>query len=184
VGFTLLNRYSSVLSINDSHKAFFYVDTTVLHPTPSWAHPLGPASPIGATTSPTPASAHVKISQPPLHHAVSGEPENPDKRPLPTGWIEQYDSRYVVSSFNVSLFTRVPSSHKAFFYVNTAAPNPAPTWTHPLGPPSLTGPQATPGPTSSAPFKSTSSHSATPGQPENPDKRPMPAGWISQYETR
>jgi hypothetical protein len=170
VGFLLLNRYGSVLSIHDSHRAS-HVDTTVLHPTPSWTHPLGPASPIDSTIS---ASAQVKVSPPPLRHAVSGEPENPDQRPDPTGWIKQidFDLRYVVSSFNISLLTRGPSSLKASFYDNIAAPNSAATWTHPLGPPR---PQVTSGPISSASFKSTSPppYSATPGQPENPDKTYM-----------
>ena len=179
----MLNTYTSLLSIRDSHKAFFYVDTTVPHPTPSWTHPLGPAptsTHIGSTTSPTSASAHVKVPSPPI--AVPGEPENPDKRPLPTGWIEQYDSRYLASSFNFPLLTCGPSSHKAFFYVNTAAPNPSPTWTHP-GPPSHT---AAPGTTSTSPYNTISSptQSATPGQPENPDKRPLPTGWTQQYEPR
>ncbi|KAF7433588.1 hypothetical protein PC9H_005549 [Pleurotus ostreatus] len=40
--------------------------------------------------------------------------ENPDKRPLPQGWITQYDSRY---------------------YVNTSASPPVTVWEHPLGAP-------------------------------------------------
>lgn len=42
---------------------------------------------------------------------------NPDGRPLPAGWISQYDSNY-----------------KAWFYVNTHANPPMTTWVHPSGP--------------------------------------------------
>lgn len=80
------------------------------------------------------------------------------------------------------------SSHKAFFYVNTAAPNPAPTWTHPLGPPSTTqmAPHATSGSTSPVTYSALSPppQVTNPGQPENPDKRPLPTGWIQQYDSR
>ncbi|KAG9020414.1 hypothetical protein FS842_007342, partial [Serendipita sp. 407] len=41
-------------------------------------------------------------------------PENPDKRPLPTGWIMQFDK-----------------THDAWFYVNTVAHPPTTTWEHP-----------------------------------------------------
>ncbi|KAF4600523.1 hypothetical protein EYR38_005152 [Pleurotus pulmonarius] len=44
--------------------------------------------------------------------------ENPDKRPLPPGWITQYDSRY-----------------SAWYYVNTSASPPVTVWEHPLGAP-------------------------------------------------
>ncbi|EMD41152.1 hypothetical protein CERSUDRAFT_121695 [Gelatoporia subvermispora B] len=46
------------------------------------------------------------------------EPQNPDRRELPPGWISQYDSNY-----------------KAWFYVNTRDDPPRPSWVHPLGPP-------------------------------------------------
>ncbi|KAF9076665.1 hypothetical protein BDP27DRAFT_1313706 [Rhodocollybia butyracea] len=49
--------------------------------------------------------------------------ENPDRRPLPGGWITQYDSNY-----------------RAWFYVNTVANPPVTTWTHPLGPPPTSPP--------------------------------------------
>jgi len=42
---------------------------------------------------------------------------NPDRRPLPAGWITQFDPNY-----------------KAWFYVNTEAKPPITTWTHPFGP--------------------------------------------------
>ncbi|KAF8156150.1 hypothetical protein BJ912DRAFT_1151972 [Pholiota molesta] len=43
---------------------------------------------------------------------------NPDTRPLPEGWIAQYDQNY-----------------KTWFYVNTRATPPVTSWTHPMGPP-------------------------------------------------
>jgi len=43
---------------------------------------------------------------------------NPDSRPLPEGWIAQYDHNY-----------------KAWFYVNTFADPPVSRWEHPAGPP-------------------------------------------------
>ncbi|KAI9063494.1 hypothetical protein FKP32DRAFT_722968 [Trametes sanguinea] len=43
------------------------------------------------------------MSQPPPYGSPGGPPPNPDRRPLPPGWIEQWDSNY-----------------KAWFYVNTA----------------------------------------------------------------
>ena len=174
--------------MHDSHKAFFYVDTTVLHPTPSWTHPLGPVS-VSPTTSLTPAPARAQVvSPPPSQPAVPGEPENPDKRPLPTGWIGQYDATCVFSALNISFTNRWTSSHKAFFYVNTAAPNPSPTWTHPLGPPPTTpiAPHATSGSTSPVTYSALSPppQVTNPGQSENPDKRPLPTGWIQQYDSR
>jgi len=56
------------------------------------------------------------MSQPPPYGYTN--PSNPDKRPLPPGWIEQYESNY-----------------KAWFYVNTQEQPPRPSWVHPLGPP-------------------------------------------------
>ncbi|KAJ3721140.1 hypothetical protein EV361DRAFT_883937 [Lentinula raphanica] len=61
--------------------------------------------------------------------------ENPDRRPLPPGWVTQYDSNY-----------------RTWFYVNTGVNPPVTTWTHPLGapptspPPSSYGPPAGPPP--------------------------------------
>ncbi|PFH50570.1 hypothetical protein AMATHDRAFT_60851 [Amanita thiersii Skay4041] len=48
--------------------------------------------------------------------------KNPDTRPLPPGWITQFDTNY-----------------KAWFYVNTVAQPPVTTWVHPLGPPPAPG---------------------------------------------
>ncbi|GAW03791.1 Got1 domain protein [Lentinula edodes] len=44
--------------------------------------------------------------------------ENPDRRPLPRGWLTRYDNNY-----------------RAWFYVNTDVDPPVTTWTHPLGAP-------------------------------------------------
>ncbi|KAF9032647.1 hypothetical protein BDZ89DRAFT_573029 [Hymenopellis radicata] len=65
------------------------------------------------------------MSQPPAY----GEqpPVNPDSRPLPPGWVTQYDANY-----------------KTWFYVNTHANPPTPSWTHPLGPPPPPPSQFTP----------------------------------------
>lgn len=49
---------------------------------------------------------------------------NPDRRPLPAGWITQYDPNY-----------------KAWFYVNTEANPPVTTWNHPSGPVSTPSPE-------------------------------------------
>ena len=70
-----------------SHKAWFYVDTMAPNPAPSWTHPLGPPP-----TSPTPTST--STSAPIATPAPTG-PQNPDTRPLPPGWVSEYDSAYV-----------------------------------------------------------------------------------------
>jgi len=103
--FHLLSYPCPILSVHDSHKAFFYVNTAAPNPAPTWEHPLGPApaSPwphTGSATSPSPAKI---ASPPPTQPTAPGDPENPDKRPLPTGWIQQYEPTYAVSSFNISL---------------------------------------------------------------------------------
>ncbi|KZV79191.1 hypothetical protein EXIGLDRAFT_782684, partial [Exidia glandulosa HHB12029] len=51
---------------------------------------------------------------PPSYDA--GRPKNPDSRPLPPGWIEQYDANY-----------------KSWFYVDTRQNPPVSSWTHPAG---------------------------------------------------
>ncbi|KAF7301170.1 WW domain-containing protein [Mycena indigotica] len=59
----------------------------------------------------------ISMSQPPPYGG--GPPRtNPDARPLPSGWITQFDPNY-----------------NAWFYVNTLASPPITTWTHPLGAP-------------------------------------------------
>jgi len=62
---------------------------------------------------------------------MSALPHNPDTRPLPAGWITQYDSNY-----------------KAWFYVNTNAQPPVTTWEHPGPPPQAPPP---PGPSTYSP---------------------------------
>ncbi|KAK2462281.1 hypothetical protein APHAL10511_005587 [Amanita phalloides] len=54
---------------------------------------------------------------------MSAPPQNPDTRPLPPGWVSQYDSNY-----------------RAWFYVNAVAQPPVTTWVHPLGPASQSPP--------------------------------------------
>lgn len=132
-----------------THKAFYYVDTSSPNPAPSWEHPLGP-DPGPSASAPAPAAP----STSPV--PVFAEPTNPDTRALPAGWISQWDE-----------------SHKAFFYVNTGAPNPAPTWEHPLGPVPVAAPY------SPAPVAPTPPPVAA--GPTNPDTRPLPDGWVSFY---
>lgn len=64
-----------------SHSFRYYVDTKVNPPAPTWVHPLGP--PTGQAAAPPKASSPLPTNL--------GEPENPDKRPLPKGWRQQYD---------------------------------------------------------------------------------------------
>ncbi|KAF8239482.1 hypothetical protein L208DRAFT_1385923 [Tricholoma matsutake] len=64
--------------------------------------------------------------QPPPYGSVI--PINPDTRPLPEGWIQQYDQNY-----------------NTWFYVQTNAKPPITRWTHPLGPvPQYTPPSNNP----------------------------------------
>ena len=165
-----------IVDQDDSHcRSFrFYVDTKANPPAPSWVHPLGPP------TKPVSAAAPPKASSPPTVNP--GEPENPDKRPLPKGWMQQYDTRWVSFSTRYRSVLSIHDSHKAFFYVDTTVLHPTPSWTHPLGPAS---PTTSLSPASRAHAVSPlSSQSAVPGEPENPDKRPLPTGWIGQYDAR
>ncbi|KAI0366203.1 hypothetical protein BV20DRAFT_1124411 [Pilatotrama ljubarskyi] len=88
------------------------------------------------------------MSQPPPY-SPNGPPPNPDRRPLPPGWIEQWDSNY-----------------KAWFYVNTAENPPRSSWVHPLGPapptPQPSGFAPPPGP----PPPDNRSYSPYPPQPQ------------------
>ncbi|EPQ59712.1 hypothetical protein GLOTRDRAFT_114321 [Gloeophyllum trabeum ATCC 11539] len=72
------------------------------------------------------------MSQPPPYNAPP--PENPDRRPLPPGWIQQYDHKY-----------------KAWFYVNTQESPPRSSWVHPLGPPGSPAPPSNFAPPPGAP---------------------------------
>ncbi|KAF8576228.1 hypothetical protein K439DRAFT_680958 [Ramaria rubella] len=56
--------------------------------------------------------------QPPPPYNGGVSTSNPDTRPLPAGWVTQYDKDY-----------------KAWFYVNTRDIPPRSVWVHPLGPP-------------------------------------------------
>src|SRR5258707_6283389 len=80
---------------SDSHyrSSRSYVDPNANHPTPTWAHPLGPPPTSPAHSQSTTSHAATNPSRP--HHANPGDPENPDKRSLPTGWFQQYEPRRV-----------------------------------------------------------------------------------------
>ncbi|KAG8792322.1 hypothetical protein FRC16_011460 [Serendipita sp. 398] len=52
------------------------------------------------------------------------QPRNPDTRPLPDGWVTQYDPNY-----------------QAWFYINTREQPPRASWVHPLGAPVSPQPQ-------------------------------------------
>ncbi|KAG2125923.1 hypothetical protein BD769DRAFT_1464061 [Suillus cothurnatus] len=60
---------------------------------------------------------------------MSSPPPNPDSRPLPRGWIAQYNWDY-----------------RAWFYVNEMEQPPRSSWEHPLGPPQYTAPPGPPPP--------------------------------------
>lgn len=167
----------AIIDKGDSHcHSFrFYVDTKANPPVPSWVHPLGPP------TNPVSAAAPPKASSPVT--ANPGEPENPDKRPLPKGWMQQYDTTWVSFSSRYSSVLTIHDSHKAFFYVDTTALHPTPSWTHPLGPAPPTT-SLSPAPARVQVVSPPPSQSAVPGEPENPDKRPLPTGWIAQYDAR
>ncbi|KAG1753273.1 hypothetical protein EDB19DRAFT_1668361 [Suillus lakei] len=60
---------------------------------------------------------------------MSSPPPNPDLRPLPRGWLAQYNWEY-----------------KAWFYVNEMEQPPRSSWEHPLGPPQYTPPPGPPPP--------------------------------------
>lgn len=88
--------------------------------------------------------------------------ENPDRRPLPGGWITQYDSKCVHRQSFIELnqllikllciiaiepgkliysfVAEIRLKFVARFYVNTVANPPVTTWTHPLGPPPTSPP--------------------------------------------
>ena len=139
--------------------------------------------------------------------SAPNQPKNPDTRPLPAGWITEYDERHVQVPYypirSLSLFDRTPSTdsvskqlqnlvriaedpivdkgdfhcHLFRFYVDTNANPPTPSWVHPLG--------TTTKPVSSqvaAPTNTPSILTVNSGDPENPDKRPLPRGWTQQYD--
>ncbi|PCH41545.1 hypothetical protein WOLCODRAFT_143636 [Wolfiporia cocos MD-104 SS10] len=110
-------------------------------------------------------------------------PHNPDTRPLPPGWVAQYDNNY-----------------NAWFYVNTNEEPPRSSWVHPLGPP----PPSSPRPSSYAPPQgppppdrgrgySPAPYSGGPpppdrdpyrpgyGQPGRPPTPPRPAAYEDRY---
>ena len=141
---------------------------------------------------------------------------NPDQRPLPTGWITQYDDKCVCVpsdadraraplTRHLASLTPVTKLGRAFilrlipttdyrylsrFYIDTKANPPTPSWTHPLGPPPANTSQSE----SLTPHKQTSyssvssgaagTYSSAPKESKNPDTRPLPTGWITEYDER
>ncbi|KAI0079765.1 hypothetical protein K474DRAFT_1683130 [Panus rudis PR-1116 ss-1] len=96
------------------------------------------------------------MSQPPPYDA-NLPPANPDKRPLPPGWIEQYDKK---------------------FYVNTRENPPRSSWVHPLGPPPPAPPPQSYGPPPGPPPPNTSyAQGSTYGPPSAPQGSYGQAGW-------
>jgi hypothetical protein len=95
------------------------------------------------------------------HSPMSQPPQNPDTRPLPEGWIQQYDNKfvcdyYVNSSTDIhyrsvtklgmlcmQIRTSTPGSCCTRYYVNTQERPPRSIWVHPLGPPPPPGPPPT-----------------------------------------
>ncbi|PVF94012.1 hypothetical protein CPB86DRAFT_789464, partial [Serendipita vermifera] len=190
-----------ITQYNQEHKTFFYVNTKAPDPgsTVTWTHPADSQPP--PTTAQSPATADVvhaphtgdhvhaqtpASTNPPVGAGApptpGGTKQNPDSRPLPPGWITDYDESY-----------------KAWYYVNTHDANPAATWTHPaethpgaaapghgaatspIAPTSTTSPT---GPTTSDHNPAATVPGSTPADPtkENPDKRPLPPGWVTKYD--
>ncbi|KAH9942984.1 uncharacterized protein BXZ73DRAFT_74055 [Epithele typhae] len=93
------------------------------------------------------------MSQPPAYSPPGNNPPNPDRRPLPGGWVERYDENY-----------------HAWFYVNTYENPPRSSWEHPLGPappqqPSGYGPPPGPPPPSRSPYPPQGGYNQSYGQP-------------------
>ena len=157
----------------------------------TWKHPADEHHPPTDLKSPATAKtqAHADPVIPSAGASASGPPapvsghQNPDKRDLPPGWKTDYDANY-----------------KAWYYINTKDPAATSSWTHPAD---TQGSSAIPpanhpsgaGASSAAAASSypggvTGSHptGAAPAagpsitQKENPDKRPLPAGWITKYD--
>ena len=167
------------------HKTYFYVNTKHADPgsTVTWTHPAetatGGISPTNVQSPATASTAHGALdshASAPASTIPGGvasttgsgvHGENPDKRPLPTGFITKYDENY-----------------KVWYYIDTA--NGQTTWEHPADKPGAASPPA--GGYGAAAAKVGGDHVAAPGGPqtptgqENPDKRPLPAGWITQFD--
>lgn len=153
-------------------NAWFYVDTKAQNPQAIWTHPLDnkatPSSPSPAYTAES--SAGHAASPPPA--ATPGQPTNPDTRPLPPGYVSQYSAE-----------------HKTFFYVNESAPDPGSTvtWTHPadtqIPPTNISSPATASTQASHANPAASTGAAAAPGGHQNPDKRELPPGWKTDYDT-
>ncbi|CAE7219158.1 unnamed protein product [Rhizoctonia solani] len=123
----------------------------------------GPPSSPGAhapsqVTNPAPHITHP--SPRPVSHMTG---QNPDTRPLPPGFITQFDNNY-----------------NAWFYVNTNANPPTPQWTHPADdqkpppPPAFSPPPGPPPPSGGPAFPGGPSYPQS-GSPYPPNNSPYPA---------
>jgi hypothetical protein len=178
----------------ENYNAWFYVNTRDPASGSNWTHPADTHSHSATTSSPAPApgtastsvlapvgnqsapgkspqkvAASLPSSAAPVASAVPGR-ENPDKRPLPPGWIAKFDENY-----------------NTWYYVDTSKPGGPSSWEHPadkhttspvLSPTTPGG--SRPSGASNVPPSTTSGAGA--GTPQNPDKRPLPAGWVTQYD--
>lgn len=146
----------------------------------TWTHPAETHGPP-PTDLKSPATASTQAAHVGPAAAATSSHQNPDKRDLPPGWKTDYDADY-----------------KAWFYVNTHDPSGTTSWTHPAD---THGPSAVPPPSqpsaagtsAAAPAHKVAephaydSHTSPPSGPsaaqkENPDKRPLPAGWITKFD--
>ncbi|XAO25532.1 hypothetical protein I312_104360 [Cryptococcus bacillisporus CA1280] len=86
---------------------------------------------------------------------------NPDSRPLPDGWVQQFNNE-----------------HQAWFYVNTKAPGgPASQWTHPADDqPTYAPPPGNPPSKTSTPFAPADDKSRGASEPYYQSSTPQPSG--------
>ncbi|KAJ7638369.1 hypothetical protein FB45DRAFT_902627 [Roridomyces roridus] len=89
---------------------------------------------------------------------------NPDTRPLPPGWITEFDRNY-----------------NAWFYVNTTAQPPVTTWVHPGAAPPPFSPPAGPPPGNQSPYPPQGSPYPQQGSPYPQQGSPYPPQQGSPY---
>jgi hypothetical protein len=163
----------------------------------TWTHPaeqhLPPADLKNPAIASTQTNTNVGTAPGPSGGSTATAPADPARPPqnLPLGWKAEFDPNY-----------------KAWYYINANDPSAGPTWklptgAHSAGPPagqqsggapstttqSYTGksPQKTTEhlPSTTIPATSTSTvpnPNAATAQTENPDKRPVPPGWITKFD--
>jgi len=88
-------------------------------------------------------------------------PSNPDNRPLPQGWVQQYDDE-----------------HKTWFYVNTFVSPSVTQWTHPCG--HIAPPPASPPPQYDPPNHELYLNEKK--SSDGPYKNSIPRGYQGEYE--